>query len=477
LISGGALNHRFNSEAQNHESAPLVESGNLGFNSHMIFPVRGHFNPVAIAIALTLLAARPAHATINYVATDLGLLNSDDQSSQGYGINNYGQVAGSAPNSQAVPHVFLWTPSTPNGTSGAMIDLGLCSSGFDGGFKLNSYGQMQFNRGVSTPSFGVQSHAFLWTPSTPNSTTGSTVDLLTLNGADGASYGYGINDLSAVVGVSYPGDCFIWTPVSPNAMTEMMTDFGNSSSSGVAFGVNNSGQVTGYVGVKFFSYPIIHAGLVPYSTSDIIGPGPQANPNDQSYSGTGYAINAAGHVAGDAVLPNPASLRPFLFTGGGRLTDLAGDGHAAGINNRDQVVGDINNNAYLFANGTNYNLLSLLDGAAGWNQLVTARAINDAGQIVGYGSRNGDLHAYLLTPVEMVLRITAIIREGTNIRLTWQTIGGTTNQIQVAGNNFNFTDLGSPIIINGTGSSLTNYVEAGETANGPARFYRISLIR
>ena len=424
-----------------------------------------------------MLAERPLKAKISYVATDLGMLNSDDQSSQAFGINNYGQVAGFSANSQAVPHVFLWSPITPNGTSGAMIDLGLCSSGVGGGFKLNSYGQMQFNRSVSTPSFGVQSHALLWTPSTPNSTTGSAVDLLTLNGADGASYGYGINDDGAVVGFSYPGLCFIWTPSSPHTPAGVMTDLGSRSGGGVAYAVNNSGQVAGSIEVTFFGYPILHPGLGPFSVNDIIGPGPQANPNDQTYSGTTYAINAAGHVAGDAVFPNPASLRPFIFTGGINLTALAGDGHAAGINNRDQVVGDINNNAYLFANGTNYNLLSLIDEVAGWNQLVTARAINDAGQIVGYGSRNGDLHAYLLTPIEMVLRITAIVSEGTNIRLTWQSIGGTTNQVQVAGNNFNFTDLGSPIIINGTGSSLTNCVEVGETTNGLARFYRISLVR
>ena len=443
----------------------------------MNFTLRGFLAAAFTTVSLALSADGLAQSAPLYVATDLGLLNADDQFSQAFGINNYGQVAGFSLNSQAVPHVFLWTPIAANGVSGAMSDLGLCASGFDGGFKLNNYGQLQFNRGVSTPSFGVQSHAFLWTPSTPNTSAGSAVDLLTLNGADGASYGYGINDDGAVVGSSYPGPCFIWTPASPHAATGTMTDFGNRSSSGVAFAVNNSGQIAGSIGVTFFSYPTVHAGLSPYTSGDIIGPGPRADQNDQSYSGTAYAINAAGHVAGDAVFPNPNSLRPFLSTGGSNLTDIAADGHAAGINNRDQIVGDVNNNAYLFANGTNYNLFSLLGPSSGWNQLVTARAINDAGQIVGYGSRNGDLRAYLLTPIELILRITTIAREGSNIRLTWQTVGGTTNQIQVANNNFDFTNLGSPIIIDGIGVSLTNSVELGGATNAQARYYRISLLR
>lgn|ERR1022692_1019378 len=472
------MNHRFNFEAQKYESAALVSSGKLGCTIHKLnFTIRRLLASALTTTSLALSAACPAHSAPLYVATDLGLLNSDDQFSQGFGINNYGQVAGFSLNSQAVPHVFLWTPAAANGVTGAMRDLGPCASGFDGGFKLNSYGQLQFNRGVSTPSFGVQSQAFLWTPSAPNTTVGSAVNLLTLNGADGASYGYGLNDNGSVVGSSYPGPCFIWTPVSPNAMTGTMTDFGNRSSSGVAFAVNNSGQVAGSIGVTYFSYPIVHTSLSPYTSNDIIGPGPRVDQNDQSYSGTGYAINAAGHVAGDAVFPNPNSLRPFLFTGGGNLTDFAADGHAAGINTRDQIVGDVNNNAFLYANGTNYNLLSLLDPSAGWNQLVNARAINDGGQIVGYGSRNGDLRAYLLTPIELVLRITAIAREGDSIRLTWQTIGGTTNQIQVANNSFSFTNLGSSLIINGAGVSLTNSVDLGGATNAQARYYRISLLR
>lgn len=428
-------------------------------------------------MALILSSPRRASsASTAYVITDLGVLNSNDQFSQGFGINNYGQVAGFSLNSQAVPHVFLWTPTTTHGVSGVLQDLGLCSSGIGGGFKLNSYGQLQFNRGVSTPSFGMQTHALLWTPATPNSTTGSTVDLLTLNGADGASSGFGINDNGVVVGSSYPGLCFIWTPASPHATTGTMTDLGNRSNGGAANAVNNSGRVAGSIEVTFFGYPTSHPGLSPYSTNDIIGLGPQSNQNDQTYSGTGYAINAAGHVTGTAVFPSPSSLRPFLSIGGTNLVELAPGGDAYGINNLDQVVGSANNNAILYANGTNYLLASLIDPAAGWPQLTSAQAINDSGQIVGTGAHNGMLHAYLLTPNELFLRITALSREGANLRVTWQTIGGTTNQVQAATGNFNFANLGSPFLVNGSGVTSTNYLDLGGATNG-TRYYRIKMLR
>jgi probable HAF family extracellular repeat protein len=425
-----------------------------------------------LTAASVLFAPTAAQCSIAYVVTDLGTLNNDDQFSQGFGINNYGQVAGVSLNGQAIPHVFLWTPGTVNGTDGAMRDLGVCSSGFDDGLKLNSYGQLQFNRGVSTTSFGVQSHAFLWTPAAPNGIEGSAADLLTLNGADGASYGYGINDDGAVVGFSYPGACFIWTPASPNAPAGTMTDFGNRSSGGVAFAINKAGQVAGSIQVTFFNYPIIHPGPGPYSTNDIIGPGPATDQNDQSNSGTGYAINAAGHVAGSAVFSG--GVRPFIYTGGG-LLNFAPDGTAYGINSSDQAVGDVNNNAFVYRNGATSNLLSLLDPAAGWAQLTSARAINDKGQIAGTGAHNGALHAFLLTPVELILRFTTIRREGADIRLIWQTTGGKTNQLQVANGNFSFADLGAPMVIGGVGATSASYLDIGGATNAVMRLYRISM--
>lgn len=82
------------------------------------------------------------------------------------------------------------------------------------------------------------------------------------------------------------------------------------------------------------------------------------------------------------------------------------------------------------------------------------------------------------------LRITAITNEGTNTRVTWQTAGGRTNQLQVtnggAGGAFtnNFTNLGAPTILPnpGSGDTITNQLDIGGATNVPARYYRVRKV-
>jgi hypothetical protein len=57
-----------------------------------------------------------------------------------------------------------------------------------------------------------------------------------------------------------------------------------------------------------------------------------------------------------------------------------------------------------------------------------------------------------------------------------------TNALQAAtgdangGYTNNFADISGPIIINVTGDTMTNYVDAGGATNVPSRFYRIRLV-
>jgi probable HAF family extracellular repeat protein len=77
---------------------------------------------------------------------------------------------------------------------------------------------------------------------------------------------------------------------------------------------------------------------------------------------------------------------------------------ASAINNAGQVVGyatDTNEvaNAFLY-DGTNMvNLSNFIPAGSGWTNLLSADAINDAGQIAGSGYlADGSYHAYLLLP-------------------------------------------------------------------------------
>ena len=75
--------------------------------------------------------------------------------------------------------------------------------------------------------------------------------------------------------------------------------------------------------------------------------------------------------------------------------------------------------------------------------------------------------------------ITAITREGNDIRISWATVGGTTNRVVVTSGavngsfTTNFTNLSSPIIIPGTGGTTTNYLDIGGATNAPSRYYRV----
>jgi len=71
---------------------------------------------------------------------------------------------------------------------------------------------------------------------------------------------------------------------------------------------------------------------------------------------------------------------------------------------------------------------------------------------------------------------------GTDMIVTWATMGGTTNLVQVNPGDVNggytannFTNLSSPIIIPGSGSVSTNYLDSGGATNFPSRYYRIYL--
>jgi hypothetical protein len=83
--------------------------------------------------------------------------------------------------------------------------------------------------------------------------------------------------------------------------------------------------------------------------------------------------------------------------------------------------------------------------------------------------------------VPPLFSITAISREGNDMRISWQTGGGVTNAVQATNGgpggsyNTNFNDLASFIF--GPSGEITNtYVDPGGATNIPSRFYRVRLV-
>jgi len=86
------------------------------------------------------------------------------------------------------------------------------------------------------------------------------------------------------------------------------------------------------------------------------------------------------------------------------------------------------------------------------------------------GFSNWELWTLALAP----FRITSIRVEGNDIDLSWSSLGGTTNIVQVSERVTGpYTNLGGPIMISGSGPSVTNFLDTNATEHAASRFYRI----
>ncbi len=176
-------------------------------------------------------------------------------------------------------------------------------------------------------------------------------------------------------------------------------------------------------------------------------------------SAVATSTNDAGMATGAAFTINqqldydPNGTAHAVVFNKGAVTDLGvlpGDKSSMGvwINNSGWVVGSSipvpppvqlqlatvvgapspNYHAFLYANGTMYDLNKLLVNGTGW-QLSFATMINDAGQIVGTGLYQGQQRAFLLTPVPPnPVQITSIEVDGGGTDIaqnTWIAVKGT----------------------------------------------------
>jgi probable HAF family extracellular repeat protein len=187
---------------------------------------------------------------------DLGDLPGGIDQSVASGINVFGQVVGhsSATSPTVSSHGFLWTPTLPNGAAGSMTDIGGLPGGTDGTLPtaINNAGKIVGRSNVINDSGGRGYRAFLWTPSTPNGTSGSMQDLGLLNPLGNDSIANAINNHDQVVGWSLvnPGTAlthaFIWT--SGEGMIDLNTQVDASGAGWVlkdAVGINDFGQIVG----------------------------------------------------------------------------------------------------------------------------------------------------------------------------------------------------------------------------------------
>jgi probable HAF family extracellular repeat protein len=259
-----------------------------------------------------------------------------------YGINDAGQIVGE----NSVQHAFITTP-------GGQQDLGTLGGVYSGANGINSSGQVVGFAGYSSSTWQLQ-HAFLWTSS------GGMKDLGSLPGYS-ISAATAISASGTVVGYSYSTQdltdhAFVWSNGTMQALPSL-----SGQSGCAATAINSAGVAVGY--------------------SELAEGDNQYNDEAVLWTGNG-TVQDLGHLPGT-------------------LSSIAYD-----INDLGEVVGSSNDaggipfHAFLWSSGDGMqDLASVLDSSGnGWT-LIEAAAINNEGQIVGYGRNPGNYNeAFLLTP-------------------------------------------------------------------------------
>ena len=182
-------------------------------------------------------------------------------------------------------------------------------------------------------------------------------------------------------------------PAICSAASYTVTDLGTlGGPQSVAYGINDSGQVVGTSAPVGFAprHAFLYSGGVMKDLNDLVSGGGSAT------LGIAYGINDSGQITG---MGGPG-YGAFLFSGGGvqdcgTLYGNSSRGYA--INASGEVVGG-SDHAFLYSGGVMQDLNSLIDPLFGW-ALNNAWAINNSGQIVGEGTIDGQVHAFLATPV------------------------------------------------------------------------------
>jgi probable HAF family extracellular repeat protein len=323
---------------------------------------------IATACTNSVRAAAP----VRYTATVLGTLGGTN--SYGYSINGAGVVVGDANTGFSGSRAFIY-----DGTLRAVrSELGAGSIARS----INESGQITGGTNFS------QGMAFLYDPETL-----SVRPLGTLSGYS-SSQGFGINNLGDIAGVAYNNGrerAFLRTT------TRGMIDLGTlGGSDSEAYGINDLGIVTGFARVadgsrRAFVYDGIMREIGTLGGTQSIG----------------YAINDKAHVTGHSSLSGFQPSHAFYFDGTMRDLGTLGGASSAGlaINTHGTIVGSSSlagpplEAAFIWTKEHGMlDLNSLVDGIAGID-LRSATAINDRGQITGYGNVSGRTHAFLLTPV------------------------------------------------------------------------------
>ena len=365
----------------------------------------------ALAIPLSLAAQdKQNHRPVRYSLQVIGTLGGTF--SEAHGLNNKGSTAGQSllVDSNFPLHAFLWQ-------KGAMVDLGTLGGQNSlvpvANHTVNERDAVIGNSETSTPDPNGEDLCglgtfficlpFVWQEDVLTA-------LPTLGGNNGNAGG--INNRGQIVGtVETPNfdpcslpfaqqiQAVIW---EHGVVQEVLPPLGGTAAAANA--INDNGQVVGESGcVSGNTYAVIwqHGRAINLgSLGGVTG-------------NLAFDINNKGQVVGQSDLPGDTLHHAFLWQKGvmtdlGSLSDALPTSQAIGINNQGQVVGfsqnaaaeDASSVAVLWENGTITDLNTVIPAGSSLF-LMEATAINDRGEIAGFGRlpNNPDDHrGFILIP-------------------------------------------------------------------------------
>src|SRR6516162_1856958 len=352
---------------------------------------RSNLRFVAFSIALLSIALFPAATatTPQYQIYDIGVIDTGDDASEGFGVSHGGIAVGRSIRTGG-SQAFTWT------LNGGIVGLpnlagrshAVSNSANDSGVAVGTAATTLF--GTSRLPVMWQNGAVSQLPLPPGETLGDA------NSVNASTVAVGSVDAGiSQRGVIYSGgNATVITQTTPTGSFFV-----------TAFGINDSDRVVGQgidpnnaarnVGIVFD---------IGQNVAFEVGALPGFN------GALAFGVSNTGYVVGSSML-NQGSGLPFIWSDQGGMVAIplatgTSEGSARAVNSVGWVVGtDASAFAIPFVyDGTNtYRLQDLIPSNSGWdlsmNTSSSADGISEDDVIVGTGVHNGETHAYAMVPV------------------------------------------------------------------------------
>lgn len=347
------------------------------------------FCPICLAAAVTVIVGSLALAkpVQHYTFTDLGAIPNVNYS-EAVAINNSGQVIVNAYGTS-----FVWTPNKPNGTAGTFWNMGTIipeGQDMDPVYETFAYGINDKGEIVGVSGY---SNYFRWSRAALPFRTrvGRKLDRTCLmrRGELHFEEPRAINNWGVVVGALVGVDSSHAVKWGPDGSYVSLGKLNKHDLAAGANDINDCGTIVGYSEE--------HAWVLTGMHKRDLGKG-RAN-----------AVNNHDVIVGvsnkRACVWVQGKLRPLdtnLYSLGNYYNhDLEVYSTAQDINDKGQIVGIYEASAVLWYRGKVTDLNEVAPIPANWN-LVSAKAINNKGQIVGTATVGDKTvkRAFLLTPIE-----------------------------------------------------------------------------